>query len=155
MPLQAVGYVSERSQLFLFHGCDFSVPIYLARQRMLSLTDAKWFSILLCMNKPAIQNITRTLGDDAICAALGVTHHSVRGARTTGVFPASWYDTLQSMCIEAGIPCPRNAFNWKAAAKKSSDTDVAVSGSRSRQAVSGRDCPKGQVDSAATIGGAA
>jgi len=70
------------------------------------------------MNKPAIHNITDTLGADAICAALDVTPHSIRHARTTGLFPASWYDALYSMCDEIGIPCPRSAFNWKAAAKK-------------------------------------
>ena len=98
------------------------------------------------MNKPAIKNITRTLGDDAISAALGVTQHSIRGARSTGLFPASWYDTLQSMCIEVGIPCPRNAFNWKAAAKKTSLADLAVDRTASHQGRLGADCLKRQVD---------
>lgn len=89
--------------------------------------------MLASMNKPAILNITNTLGSDAICEALGVTQHSVRAARTTGLFPASWYDTLFSMCIEAGIPCPRNAFNWRAAAKKTSRTLASVDGNAPRQ----------------------
>lgn len=113
---------------------------------MFSLTDANWFSIMGGMNKPAIKNITRTLGDDAICAALGVTQHSVRGARSTGLFPASWYDALQSMCIEVGIPCPRNAFNWKASAKKTSLPDASVDNVAMQQGRHGADCLKRQVD---------
>lgn len=114
------------------------------------------------MNKPAIHHITDTLGAEAICAALGVTPHSIRGARTTGQFPASWYDALQSMCIEVGIPCPRNAFNWKAAAKKSSRTHATVDNSEEDQDQKAGTCskeqptyPKGQVDAASVIGGAA
>ncbi|AKG94552.1 hypothetical protein Shpa_41 [Paracoccus phage Shpa] len=80
------------------------------------------------MNKPAIHHITTTLGTDAICSALGVTPHSVRHARTTGLFPASWYDALSSMCTETGIPCPRNAFNWKARAKKHGAATGGVQG---------------------------
>lgn len=98
------------------------------------------------MNKPAIKNITRTLGDDAICAALGVTHHSIRGARSTGLFPSSWFDKLEAMCIQAGIPCPRNAFNWKAAAKKSSRAHLAVDNLVAHQGRASAVCLKGQVD---------
>ncbi|WP_145398566.1 hypothetical protein [Paracoccus sulfuroxidans] len=85
------------------------------------------------MNKPAVHQITDTLGADAICAALNVTSHSVRGARTSGVFPASWYDVLQSMCIEMGIPCPRNAFNWKGLAKISGNYPSHANAARQHQ----------------------
>lgn len=148
MPFQAVGYISERSKLFIIHVAYVTAPTDLARQRIVGLTRAKWFSIMSGMNKPAIHHITDTLGADAICAALGVTPHSIRGARTTGHFPASWYDALQSMCIEAGIPCPRNAFNWKAAAKKSSGTNSTVGKPEKHQAAGSSACPKGQVDAA-------
>ena len=93
------------------------------------------------MNKPAIHHITNTLGTDTICEVLGVSSHSVRNARTTGLFPASWYDTIQVLCIESGIPCPRNAFNWRAAAKKTSAPSANGNANANRQAV-GRVTPR-------------
>lgn len=98
------------------------------------------------MNKKAIHHITDTLGADRICEALGVTPHSIRGSRTSGHFPASWYGALLSMCIEAGIPCPMNAFNWKAAAKKSSRASLAVDNRATHQGHTQADCLKRQVD---------
>lgn len=68
------------------------------------------------MNKPAVREITDTLATDALCARLGVKPHSIRHARTTGTFPASWYAPLKAMCDAAGIECPMSAFNWKAEA---------------------------------------
>ena len=70
------------------------------------------------MNKASVHHITDTLSSDAICARLGVSHHSVRYARTDGAFPASWYGPLKEMCDETGIPCPLTAFNWKTSEKK-------------------------------------
>lgn len=67
------------------------------------------------MSKEAVRKITKQLGADAICARLGVTHHSVRHAKATGCFPSGWYDEIDKMCREAGIPCPRAAFNWRSA----------------------------------------
>lgn len=66
------------------------------------------------MNKPAVISITDAITSDRICKELGVTHHSVRYARTTGLFPASWYAPLLDLCGDAGVECPMSAFNWKA-----------------------------------------
>ncbi|WP_276716917.1 hypothetical protein [Pseudooceanicola nitratireducens] len=68
------------------------------------------------MNKPAVQNIIDTIGQEAICVRLGISDHAVRHAKTTGSFAALWYDAIDQMCIEAGIPCPRSAFNFKSPA---------------------------------------
>lgn len=73
------------------------------------------------MNKPAVNHVIATLGVGTICAALDVSTHSVRYAKTTGSFPASWYDVLHDMCMKVGIACPRNAFNWKPPAKNIGD----------------------------------
>lgn len=80
------------------------------------------------MNKAAVHHITNTLGTSGICEALGVTGHSVRYARTTGAFPASWFDALSKMCAAAVIPCPRDAFNWKPIAKKYGNTEAGIQG---------------------------
>lgn len=47
---------------------------------------------------------------------LGVSFHMIRYARTSGVFPASWYNDIDKMSRDAGIDCPRSLFNWKSAA---------------------------------------
>lgn len=73
------------------------------------------------MQRDPVHHIIKTLGADAISDFLGVSSHSVRYAKTTGRFPASWYDPLDDFCIEVGIPCPRAAFNFRRAAKKPSD----------------------------------
>lgn len=84
------------------------------------------------MNKTSVHQITKHFGADVIAATFGVTEHSVRYARTAGVFPASWYDALSIMCLEAGIACPRNAFNWKPVAKKTGyDVDARQLSERS------------------------
>ena len=70
------------------------------------------------MNKNAVHQIIDTLTPDAICSELGVNKHSIRYARTTGAFTASWFGPLSKMCVEKGIPCPQDAFNWKSVAKK-------------------------------------
>jgi len=65
-------------------------------------------------NKP-VHQIIETLTPDAIMARLGVSFHMIRYARTSGVFPASWYDDIEKMSRDAGIDCPRDLFNWKSA----------------------------------------
>jgi hypothetical protein len=65
------------------------------------------------MSKEAVKKITAELGTEAIQEALDVSSHSVRAARTSGVFPASWYGPLLSLCRERGIDCPLEAFNWR------------------------------------------
>lgn len=66
--------------------------------------------------KPTVIAIIDTLGAETLCARFEVTNHAVRAARVAGSFPASWYATLDVMCAEAGIECPREAFNWKGVA---------------------------------------
>ncbi len=68
------------------------------------------------MSKHFVINITDALGVEAITKKLGVTRHSVRHARTTGLFPASWYAPLLAMCGDVGVDCPIEAFNWKSPA---------------------------------------
>lgn len=72
------------------------------------------------MNKPAVIAITDALGSAAIERGLGVSEHSVRHARTTGAFPASWYEFLSGECGKEGIDCPMSAFNMKSPSASSS-----------------------------------
>lgn len=64
------------------------------------------------MTSSDVKAITDKLGTDRIKAALGVSHHAVRYARTTGKFPGRWYGPLSRLCLEEGIPCPLSAFAW-------------------------------------------
>lgn len=68
------------------------------------------------MNKPAVKRITDAIGTDPLCRRLSVSEHSIRHARTTGVFPASWYAPVDEMCRSIGIECPKSAFNFKSIA---------------------------------------
>jgi hypothetical protein len=65
------------------------------------------------MSKHIIIDITDKIGPDTLARELGVTLHSVRHARTTGLFPASWYGPLLGLCAERDIECPLEAFNWR------------------------------------------
>lgn len=67
------------------------------------------------MSKEAVKKIVSQIGDDQLMERLGVTEFAVRHAKRDGRFPGFWYDTLDKMCVERGIPCPRDLFNWKAA----------------------------------------
>lgn len=74
--------------------------------------------------------IIESVGSGEIERALGVSRHSVRHAKTTGAFPASWFDQLDRMCAERGLACPRSLFNFKppvaeVSCPSSSDGDTA------------------------------
>jgi len=88
---------------------------------------------MLAMQKNPVHHITDTLTAEAICAALGVGMHSIRYVRTDGLFPASWYGPLKSMCDEAGIECPLSVFNWKAPAKNIGGHSGHVNATPTRQ----------------------
>lgn len=89
------------------------------------------------MSKHAVHHIIDTLTPDAICADLGVSSHMIRHARTTGVFPSSWYDRIFEMCSAIGIPCPRSAFNWKRSANKVGSAIVEFQGDTAQKANGG------------------
>jgi hypothetical protein len=64
------------------------------------------------MDKPS-HTIIKALGRENIAARIGVSDFSIRHARASGKFPASWYAPLREMCAEAGVACSLDAFNWK------------------------------------------
>lgn len=68
------------------------------------------------MSKKPVHQIIDALTPEAIMARLGVSFHMIRHARTSGMFPASWYDDIEKMSRKAGIDCPRSLFNWKTSA---------------------------------------
>lgn len=70
------------------------------------------------MGSHVVQKITKELGNAAIREAVGVSDHSIRYARTTGKFPASWYAPIKAMCDERGVDCPLGVFNFKITTKK-------------------------------------
>lgn len=67
------------------------------------------------MSKAEVSQIIETIGADRICEVIGVGQHSVRYAKTEGLFAASWYAPMKALCDEAGISCPLHLFNWKTA----------------------------------------
>lgn len=74
------------------------------------------------MSKHSVILITDALGAEAMSQHLGVTLHSIRHARVTKGFPASWYAPLLEMCTSAGIECHLDAFNWKTPADPTPST---------------------------------
>lgn len=65
------------------------------------------------MSKQVVKKIADAIGDEQIASALGVGLHSIRNARWSGGFPASWYPVLKDLSEKAGVPCPMVAFNFK------------------------------------------
>ena len=80
------------------------------------------------MSSRAVHNIIKHLGVDAICSALDVSPHSVRYAKTKGIFSANWYGEVKAMCDEVGIPCPLSAFNWRSSDKKLGNAAPEIQG---------------------------
>lgn len=72
--------------------------------------------------------IIRAVGAERAATALDVGPASVRVQLSRGVLPASWFDILEALCVEAGIPCPRSAFNFKkpSIAKTHGDSTTSV-----------------------------
>lgn len=72
------------------------------------------------MNQSAVSKIIEAIGEEALRARTGLSLHAIRHARYTGAFAAGWYDEIDRMCLEAGVPCPRSAFNFKTATEEQS-----------------------------------
>lgn len=123
MPADTLGYVDEGAGLVV-HGRECRLPTILAQQHIVGLTIAKRFSNNSRMSRKPTHHIIDTLTPDAIMSRLGVSFHMIRYARSSGVFPASWYDEIDAMCLSVGIDCPRSAFNWKNSANNISSTSA-------------------------------
>lgn len=80
------------------------------------------------MSKTSVLNITDTLTPAFFVAHLDVSEHSVRYARTAGIFPASWFAVVRAECDRLKVDCPLSAFNWKGAAGDGKDSDLPPSG---------------------------
>ena len=65
------------------------------------------------MNRPFVHQIVREVGQGALASLIGVSVHSIRYAKTTGIFPSSWYPSVLRLASERGLECPLSAFNWK------------------------------------------
>jgi len=79
------------------------------------------------------REIIEAVGAGNICERLGVSHHSVRAAKTAGTFPASWFMWMRSLCDEHHVECPMEAFNWRSPEQRSAgsadgDTPSQVQG---------------------------
>lgn len=70
------------------------------------------------MNKAAVSQIVAALGPEVIEAELNVSDHAIRAAKYKGFFSGRWFDAIEAMCAEAGIDCPRSAFNFVPRARK-------------------------------------
>ncbi len=60
-----------------------------------------------------VHEICLALGRREMEAALGVSKASISNAVSNGVFPASWYDVIESECKKHDLPCDRSLFNFK------------------------------------------
>ena len=83
--------------------------------------------------------IIDTVGVDTMKRRLGIGEHAIRSARNLKLFPGIWFDELETMCREAGVPCPRDAFNWRRGVGKSRIPDAtapATPAVQGRQSVS-------------------
>lgn len=58
--------------------------------------------------------IIEYVGRDRLAGALGVKDGAIRHAAKSGIFPASWYDSLERLC---GRPLDRALFSFKGAAE--------------------------------------
>ncbi len=41
---------------------------------------------------------------------------AIDNCRANKKFPSSWFKTMEDLCLERGIDCPRELFNWRGAA---------------------------------------
>lgn len=64
-------------------------------------------------NSITVQSITKKVPHAEICELFGVKVRSIRLARENGVFPASWYVGMKSLCEKHGVDCPEYLFNFK------------------------------------------
>lgn len=63
-----------------------------------------------------VENIIKKVGYTKLAAELGVHRTAIVNAKRNAVFPAAWFDTIDRLCEERGIECPRKLFNWRSAA---------------------------------------
>ncbi|MGR3599171.1 MAG: hypothetical protein ACU0FH_02020 [Heliomarina sp.] len=63
--------------------------------------------------KSLVAGICQALGRRNIGEGVGVGKTAVGNAVSEGIFPASWYRVVKSLCDETGIECPLEAFNFK------------------------------------------
>lgn len=68
-----------------------------------------------------VSSICDKVGRPVVARRLGVGLTAVSNAVVAGVFPASWYAGVKSLCDERGIDCPMSAFNWKAVSGEAQD----------------------------------
>lgn len=71
----------------------------------------KFAGIVRGMKNTAANQIVKALTPAAIRARIGVSVSSIEKAQH-GI-PARWYVVIRNMCIERGIDCPYEAFNFK------------------------------------------
>ena len=62
-----------------------------------------------------IHTITKSLGPARIAARLGHrTVNAIGNAERAGVYPATWFQVIQTMAMEAGLgPVPMSLFGWR------------------------------------------
>lgn len=63
--------------------------------------------------KNAVHTITDALDRDELCRRLDVKPRMIAKVRHDRMFPARWFHVVDVMCRDAGIECPRDAFNWQ------------------------------------------
>lgn len=68
--------------------------------------------------KPS-QQIIHALGEDFFVQELGLTERNLRHAKSVGQFAAHWFAAIDDACKKSGVPCPREAFNFKSPANDS------------------------------------
>ena len=95
------------------------------------------------MSQNHVNKILEVVTPEILGDRLGMSDRSIEHAKYVGYFSGLWFDEVERLCIEHGIPCPRAAFNWKTPPKKRVTVPTAI-----------QDQPSEKVN-AASDGGAA
>ena len=60
-----------------------------------------------------IRAIVEQVGRDAIIKRVGVTSPAITNAINEDMFPAAWFEEMESLCAEDGVICPRSLFAFR------------------------------------------
>ncbi|MFS8180866.1 hypothetical protein ACMG4P_04810 [Pseudovibrio denitrificans] len=69
------------------------------------------------------RTIVDELGRTQLQEKLGVKSSAISMAVLKGVFPAAWFDVLDTLGQAKGVQIPRALFNWKRCVKKEEEGD--------------------------------
>lgn len=61
-----------------------------------------------------VTDLIEKIGRDEFMDRLQLIREQVWAVENkTNKFPSSWYDSIEQLCLDKGIECPRNLFSWR------------------------------------------